>query len=71
MSLMQMLCQKMIQGKLNNMPEMQQVNQFLTGKTPQQQMETLFNLAKSKGIDVNAKIFSENDLQMLGLKNRQ
>ena len=66
-----MLFQKMMQGQLNNIPEMAQVNQFLTGKTPQQQMETLFNLAKSKGIDVNAKIFTEQDIQTLGLKTRQ
>ena len=65
--LIQMLAQRMVQGQLNNMPEMQQVNQLLAGKSSQQQLETLFNLARSKGIDPNAKIFTDNDLRSLGL----
>lgn len=65
--LVQMLAQRMVQGQLNNMPEMQQVNQLLAGKSSQQQLETLFNLARSKGIDPNAKIFTDNDLRSLGL----
>jgi hypothetical protein len=43
-------------------------NQMMNGKNSQQQIETLLNSAKSKGIDINAKTFSEADLRMLGLK---
>jgi hypothetical protein len=55
-------------GKLNNMPQMQMFNQMMNGKTPQQQLQTILNMAKSKGIDINQKIFSEEDLKSFGLK---
>ncbi len=42
-------------------------NQMMNGKTPQQQFQTIFNMAKSRGFDVNKKIFSEQDLQQLGI----
>lgn len=49
------------------MPQMQMFNQMMGGKTPEQQIETIKNIAQSNGIDLNAKIFSEQDLKMFGL----
>lgn len=42
-------------------------NQMMNGKNPQQQFQTIFNMAKSRGFDVNKKIFSEQDLQAIGI----
>lgn len=49
------------------MPQMQMFNQMMGGKTPEQQIETIKNIAQSNGIDLNEKIFSEQDLKMFGL----
>jgi len=48
-------------------PQMQMFNQMMNGKTPEQQMQTILNMAKSKGIDINQKMFSESDLRNFGL----
>lgn len=55
-------------GQFNNSPQMQMFNQMMSGKSKQEQMQTLINLAQSRGVDINQKIFNESDLQMLGLK---
>lgn len=62
------LLQQVATGRIMNNPLMAQFNQMMGGKTKQQQIQTLLNSAKSKGIDINAKQFSEQDLKMLGLK---
>jgi hypothetical protein len=62
------LIQRYMQGQFNNHPAMKQINNMLAGKTPEQQRQTLLNFAKSNGIDPDRKIFSEQDLKMLGLK---
>jgi hypothetical protein len=46
---------------------MQMFNQMMSGKDSRQQIDTLLNLAKSRGFDINAKMFSESDLRTLGL----
>lgn len=66
--LLSQLLNNFVMGKLNNMPQMQMFNQMMNGKTPQQQIQTILNMAKSKGIDINQKIFSEEDLKSFGLK---
>jgi hypothetical protein len=48
-----MLLNKIIQGQFANHPLMQQVNQMLSGKTPEQQRQTIINAAKSYGFDLN------------------
>lgn len=65
--LLNLLMNKYINGQLQNMPQMQVFNQMMNGKTPEQQIETIKNIAQSNGIDLNAKIFSEQDLRMFGL----
>lgn len=45
--------QMYLQGRLNNHPVMQQFNQMMSGKTYEQQKETLLNYAQSKGFDRN------------------
>ena len=62
------LVQKFMLGQFNNHPAMVQFNKMMQGKTLDQQKQTLLNFAKSNGIDPNKKIFSEQDLKMLGLK---
>ena len=54
-------------NKLNTMPQMQTFNQMMAGKNPEQQMQTILNMAKSQGIDINAKIITEQQAQQLGL----
>lgn len=66
--LLSMLINKFMSGQLQNMPQMQMFNQMMNGKTQAQQIETLLNMARSKGIDINAKMFSESDIKQLGLK---
>ena len=65
--LVNLLMNNFINGKLQQMPQMQFFNQMMSGKNPQQQIETIKNIAESRGIDLNAKIFSEQDLKMFGL----
>lgn len=55
-------------GKFQNHPLMQQYNQMMAGKNPQQIMQTILNMAKSRGFDINKKIFTEEDARQLGLK---
>lgn len=45
--------QILMSGKLNSDPRMQQFNQLMSGKTYEQQKETLLNYAQSKGFDRN------------------
>ena len=52
---------------MQNSPQMQTFNQMMGGKTLEQQQQTILNMAKSKGIDVNAKIFTEDQARQLGL----
>lgn len=47
--------------------QMDMFNQMMNGKNPQQQMQTIMNMAKNRNFDVNKKIFSEQDLQALGI----
>lgn len=53
------------------MPQFQQAqqtfNQMMGGKSDQQQMQTILNMAKSRGLDINAKIITEQQAQQLGL----
>lgn len=56
-----------MQGQLQNNPMVGLFNQMMAGKTPEQQIQTLLNTAQSKGIDINAKTFSADDLRSLGL----
>lgn len=65
--LMNMLINNLLMNKLNGMPQMQTFNQMMAGKNPEQQMQTILNMAKSQGIDINAKIITEQQAQQLGL----
>lgn len=42
-----------MQGQFQNHPLMQTVNQMMAGKTPEQQRETIRNVARSRGFDLN------------------
>lgn len=61
--IMQMLMQRFMQGRLNNMPEMGQISQMLAGKSQPQQLETLRNFARSYGIDPDEKRFTEQEVR--------
>ena len=65
--MIQLLMQQLMSGGLMNNPAMSLYNQMMNGKNTQQQMQTILNSAKSQGMDVDAKIFSESDLKTLGL----
>ena len=53
------------------MPQFQQhrqvFEQMMSGKDTGQQIQTILNMAKSQGIDVNAKIITEAQARQLGL----
>lgn len=66
--LIQQLMQQAMAGSLQNNPTMGLFNQMMGGKDTRTQMQTLLNCAKSKGMDIDKKIFSEADLKALGLK---
>lgn len=40
---------------------------MMAGKNTDQQMQTILNMAKSQGFDINAKIITEQQAQQLGL----
>lgn len=65
--LVNMLINNLFTNKLNTMPQMQIFNQMMSGKNPQEQFQTIMNMAKSQGFDINAKIFTEQQLKQLGL----
>lgn len=65
--LLKNLVQQAMQGNLQNLPQMQVFNQMMAGKDRRQQIETLINMAKSKGLDVDAKQFTASDLRSMGL----
>ena len=70
-NIMGMLINNLISNKLNTMPQFQQhrqtFEQMMAGKDFGQQMQTILNMAKSQGIDINAKIITEQQAQQLGL----
>lgn len=47
---------------------MAQFNQMMQGKNSEQQLQTILNMAKSKGIDINAPIITEQQARQLGLR---
>ena len=63
-----MLIQQWTNNQLQNNPLMAQFKQMMSGKNGAEQTQTLLNLAKSRGLDVNAKCFTEADLKALGLR---
>lgn len=62
-----MLINNLLSNKLNMLPQMQTFNQMMSGKNPEQQMQTILNMAKSQGFDINAKIITEAQAKQLGL----
>lgn len=64
-ALLGQLLNNFLSGKFKN--EMQTFNQMMSGKDVNQQIQTLLNMAKSRGFDINAKMFSAQDLKTLGL----
>lgn len=62
------MMQMMMQGQLQNHPQMALYNQMMNGKNHNQRIETLINAARSNGFDINKKIFSEADLRTLRLR---
>ena len=55
-------------GSFWGTPMMQAFNNMMQGKDQKSQLQTLLNCAKSKGIDINEKRFTEDDLKALGLR---
>lgn len=66
--LMNKMLQEIMAGRMQGTPMMNLFNQMMSGKSQQEKIQTLLNSARSKGIDINKKIFSENDLKSLKLK---
>lgn len=66
-SLVNNLMTNLLNGKFKN--EMQSFNQMMSGKTTDQQIQTLLNMAKSRGFDINQKMFSEADLKAFGINS--
>ena len=68
MNPLQQLAQQVMSGSFQGTPMMQTFNQMMRGKDQKSQLQTLLNCAKSKGIDINEKRFTEDDLKSLGLR---
>jgi len=70
-NIMNMLVNNLLANKLNSMPQYQQYiqsfNQMMNGKNDQQQMQTILNMAQSRGIDIHAPIITEQQARQLGL----
>lgn len=66
--ILQKLAQQVMSGQMQNNPMMATFNQMMSGKSKEQQIQTLLNLAKSRGIDISDKCFTEEDIKSLGLK---
>lgn len=66
---LQQLAQQLMSGTVQNNPMLAAFNRMMSGKNPQEQFQTLLNAAKNKGIDVDAKIFTKDDLKTLGLND--
>jgi lipocalin len=64
---MGMLINSLLSNKLSSMPQMQMFNQMMSGKNPEQQMQTILNMAKSQGFDINAKIITDQQARQIGL----
>lgn len=56
-------------GTAQNNPMLAAFNKMMSGKNTTEQFRTLLNAAKNKGIDVDAKIFTKEDLKTLGLND--
>ena len=65
--LVNMLINNLLSNRLNTMPQMQIFNQMMSGKNPQEQFQTIMNMAKSTKFDTNAIIITEQQAKELGL----
>ena len=67
--MLQQLAQQLMSGAFQGSPAMSAFNKMMAGKSPQEQFKTLLNAAKSQGLDVDAKIFTKEDLRAFGLND--
>lgn len=56
-------------GQGQNNPLMSAFNNMMAGKSRPDKFKTLLNAARSQGFDVDAKIFTKDDLRALGLND--
>lgn len=61
--MLEQLIKSLISGMLNNTPAMQAFNQMMGGKSRSEQIQTIMNIAKTRGIDPNEKIFSREEVE--------
>ena len=66
---LQRLAQQLMSATAQNNPMLAAFNKMMSGKNTTEQFRTLLNAAKNKGIDVDAKIFTKEDLKTLGLND--
>lgn len=64
---LQQIMQQVMTQNLQGNPIYGMFQQMMRGKNNQEQLQTLMNLAKSKGM-ADTKIFNESDLRTLGLR---
>ena len=65
--MLQQIMQRAMSQNLQGNPIFGMYQQMMKGKNSSEQLQTLLNLAKSRGVAEN-KIFSEEDLKTLGLR---
>lgn len=65
--MLSMLLNQFTQGQLANHPMMKTVQQMMSGKTPEQQRQTVINTAKSYGFDLHQ--LPPDMLRQAGLTN--
>lgn len=62
------LLQQLISGQLSKNALTQHFNTMMNGKSEKDKWQTLLNMARANGFNVDEKRFSEEDLRQLGLK---
>lgn len=65
--MLQQLAQQLLSGRMQNNPLYPEFNRMMAGKSQPDKFKTLLNAAKSQGFDVDAKVFTKDDLRTLGL----
>lgn len=61
------LVNQAIAGRFNNHPLMAQYKKMMDGKTDQEKLQTLMNIAKEKGWDLTSIRFTEDQARKIGL----
>lgn len=58
---------RFLKGEFNDNPIVKRIYSMLEGKSDIQKYATIVNMLQGQGVDINAKIFTEQDLKRWGI----